>query len=572
MKKIFSIISFSALIAVTTVSCDKQLEIRPQGSVDKVTLQDTRGIELLVTSAYASLTENGNGGTPNNWTFGSIYGGDANKGSDPGDQPPINEFEVYNILSNNGYCSEKWNFNYNGIKRVNHTINLINSVVDADATLKSKRIGEMKFLRGLFYFELRRVFKMVPWVDDVIEASENNPKVKNDIDVLPNIEKDLLDAIAALPDKQDNIGRANKGAAKALLAKVYMFQGKFTVAVPLLKDIIDNGVNAGGTKYTLIEKYSDNYNIAKENNSETVFAIQHSVDATNGYNANPGHDLNFPHNSGPGGCCGFYQPSYSFVNSFQVDANGLPMLDGSYMNTIIPGYEISGATDANDADRTIAVDPRLDHSVGRRGIPFYDWGMPKTDWIRNPSNGGNFTPKKNVYRKSDTNILKFDGWAPASSLNTDIIRFADVLLWYAEALTETGAQTSAREFVNLVRARAANDMVMFNGAPAANYKVGQYPASAFDTKENAMNAIRFERKLELGMEGNRFFDLQRWGFTVAKSEIDFYLAKEKVYIQKFASASAFAEYKMYFPIPNGQILSMGNAPDGTPYLKQNTNY
>jgi len=574
MRKILSIISFSALITVSTVSCDKKLEIRPQGSVDKVTLQDAKGVDLLVTSAYASLTENGLGGTPNNWVFGSIYGGDANKGTDPGDQPAVNEFEVYTLLSNNGYLNEKWVFNYNGIKRVNHTINMINTVDGLDATLKVKRIGEMKFLRGLFYFELRRVFKMVPWVDEVLEAKENNPKVKNDVDILPNIEKDLTDAIAALPDKQDNIGRANKWAAKALLAKVYMFQGKFLVAAPLLREIIDNGMNAGGTKYTLVKKYSDNFDIGKENNSETVFAIQHSVDAADGHNANPGHFLNFPHNSGPGGCCGFYQPSYVFVNSFQVDAAGLPKLDGSYMNTIIPGSEISGASDANDADRTIPVDPRLDHSVGRRGIPYYDWGMPKTDWVRNPSNGGNYLPKKNVFKKTDTNTLKYDGWAPASSLNTDIIRFADVLLWYAEALTETGANTAAREYVNMVRARAANadDMVMSNGIPAANYKVGLYPASSFDTKENAMLAIRFERKLEFGMEGNRFFDLQRWGLAVTKTEIDFYIAKEKMYIQKFATAAAFAEYKMYFPIPNGQILSMGNAEDGTPYLKQNTNY
>src|SRR5690606_3580427 len=114
---------------------------------------------------------------------------------------------------------------------------------EANDALKNKRIGEMMFLRALFYFELRRTFKMVPYVDEVIEATENNPKVKNDVEILPMIEADLKEAIELLPDVQDEVGRANKWAAKALLAKVYMFQGLFSDAALLLKDIIDNGVN-----------------------------------------------------------------------------------------------------------------------------------------------------------------------------------------------------------------------------------------------------------------------------------------------------------------------------------------
>ena len=553
-------------------SCEDKLDITPQGSIDKTALQNETGIELLVTSAYASMTEGegrGEGGALNNWILSSMPGGDCNKGSDPGDGMPLslNEFEQYQVLTTNVSVDWKWVLNYRAIKRINNAINLINSVEDASATLKSKRLGEMKFLRGFYYFEQRRVFKNVPYIDEVIEAAENNPKVKNNVEIMPFIEEDLLEAIELLPDKQDNPGRANKWAAKALLAKVYMFEEKFSEAVPLLKDIIDNGVNSKGVKYQLLNNYSDNFNIATENNTETVFAIQHSTDAVQS-NAHVGMQRATLYGTAMYGAgWGFCQPSYCLVNSFQVDAEGLPRLDGSYMDVLIPDVDIRIASDANDADRTIPVDPRLDHTVTRRGVPFYDWGMPKANWVRNYSNGGPFMPRKNLHRKSDTFYT-----TRGSALNWNLIRFADVLLWYAEALAETDRYEEAREYVNMIRTRAANDLVMFEGLPAANYLVGLYPESYFDTKEEALQAIRFENKLEFGMEGHRFFDLQRWGYEIAKAEIDSYVNNEKEYISKFATASPFAEFMMYYPIPQTQIMTLGNDENGEPYLTQNPGY
>jgi len=572
MKKIISILSISTLFILLMPSCADKLDITPQGSIDKTALQNETGIELLVTSAYASMTEGegrAEGGALNNWVLGSMPGGDCNKGSDPGDGMPLslNEFEQYQVLTTNVSVDWKWVLNTRSIKRINNAINLINSVEDAGTTLKNKRLGEMKFLRGLYYFEQRRVFKNVPFIDETIEAAENNPKVKNNVEILPFIEADLLEAIELLPDKQDNPGRANKWAAKALLSMVYMFGEKFSEAVPLLKDIIDNGVNSKGVKYQLLNNYSDNFNIATENNTETVFAIQHSTDAVQS-NAHVGMQRATLYGTAMYGAgWGFCQPSYCLVNSFQVDADGLPKLDGTYMDVIIPGTDIRSASDANDADRTIPVDPRLDHTVTRRGIPFYDWGMPKPNWVRNFSNGGPFMPKKNLHRKSDTFYT-----TRGSALNWNLIRFADVLLWYAEALAETDRYEEAREYVNIIRARAANDLVMFEGQPAANYMVGLYPASYFDTKEEALQAIRFENKLEFGMEGHRFFDLQRWGYEIAKAEIDFYVNSEKEYISKFATASPFAEFMMYYPIPQTQIMTLGNDENGEPWLIQNSGY
>jgi tetratricopeptide (TPR) repeat protein len=572
MKKIVPILTIIAVILIFTASCDKYLDIDPQGSIDKKALQNKTGVELLVTSSYASMTEGdgrAEGGALNDWILSSMPGGDCNKGSDPGDGMPLslNEFEQYQVLTTNISVDWKWVLNTRAIKRINNTINLINSTVDINPTLKDKRLGEMKFLRAFYYYEQRRVFKMVPYIDEVIEDKENNPKVANNVDILPFIENDLEEAINLLPDVQDALGRVNKWAAKAMLAKVYMFEQKFAEAVPLLKDIIDNGMNSSGVKYKLLDNYSDNFDISNENSCESVFAIQHSTDADQA-NAHVGMQRATLYGSAMYGAgWGFCQPSYCLVNSFQVDANGLPRLDNSYMDAIIPGSDITGASDANDADRTIPVDPRLDWTVIRRGIPFYDWGMPKANWVRNLSNGGPFMPKKNLHKKSDVYYV-----TRGSALNWNLIRFADVLLWYAEALAETDRYAEARDYVNMIRARAANDMVMYEGVPAANYLVGLYPASYFDTKEKALQAIRFENKLEFGVEGHRFFDLQRWGYDIAKSEIDFYVNHEKVYLSKFATASPFAEYMMYYPIPQTQILTIGNDESGKPYLTQNTGY
>jgi tetratricopeptide (TPR) repeat protein len=567
MKKILIVTSLLGGLA----ACDSQLDLRPQGSVDQISLRNQNGMEMVTTNAYAALTQSLRGGTAANWAFGSILGGDANKGSTPGDGPAaMIEIEFYSVLANNEWCLEKWRFNYNVIKNANHAINLIKTLDESvDAQLKEIRIAEMRFLRALAYFELRRFFKMVPYVDEVLEAESNNPLVKNDKDIYPQIEADLRAASEVLPAVQSKVGRANSWAAKSLLAKVLMYQQKFSEAAPLLKDIIDNGVNARGIKYELYEAYSDNFNISKENGSESVFAIQHSTDDPAGNNADYGMIGNQPYGSaGLIAGWGLFQPSFSLVNSFQVDQNGLPLLDRSYMDHVIPGVAVQGANGVTDvADQTVAVDPRLDHTVGRRGIPYYDWGMMKEDWVRDASNGGFFLPKKNVWRKSDSFFLN-----KGSALNTQLIRFADVLLWYAEALAETGKPEEAMAYVNKVRKRAANDLVMKDGVPAANYKVGEYTPDYFTTKEKALTAIRFERKLEFGMEGTRFFDLQRWGFAVARDEIDYYILREKEHLEKFAPVPPFSEYKLLFPIPESQILQMGNAPDGEPYLKQNQGY
>lgn len=563
---------YAALTACLLCSCgDSFLDKRPQGSIDENALQTPAGIELLVTSTYANLTEDDWGASPMNWVFGSIYGGDANKGSDSGDQPPVNFFETYQLLANNDYLNQKWNWVYKGVNRANNALKVMKKTTLTPEFALQKE-AELRFLRGYFYFDGIRIFRMIPWVDETI--TENDPKVRNDQDIYPMIEKDLQFAAENLKATPGQRGRANNFGAKAMLAKVYMQQGKYAEALPLLKDVIDNGVTADGQRVALEAKYGDNFRIATENGPESIFAIQFSVD--DNQNANSGISIAYPHNSGPGGCCGFYQPSYELMNSYKVNSKGLPLLDRSYRNGASV-CNVGKDNSSGSSDLTIAVDPRIDIALGRFNVPYIDWGVPKNDWVRDYYNGGPNLPKKHVFSKEEQDGgFKGvpNGWAPGSALNFVVIRYADVLLSCAECLVQTGgSMTEAMNYVNQVRQRAANPagFVKNGNQPAANYQIGLYTIDAFSDKEAALDIIFFERKLEFSMEGHRYFDLARRGFDYLYKEINEYVNYEKTKIVKFnsASSSGLTSDKMYFPIPENQILSMGIDENGVNYLQQN---
>jgi hypothetical protein len=254
----------------------------------------------------------------------------------------------------------------------------------------------------------------------------------------------------------------------------------------LFDQIIANGKTANGKKYGLIAKYADAFNAAFDNNEESVFAIQAAANTGSVNNANPENDLNFPYGgaASPGGCCGFFQPSFELVNSFRTDANGLPLLDGSYnsaTNMVKNDYGLL-SKDAFTPDAG-NLDPRLDHSVGRRGIPYLDYGnFPGNDWIRSQSYAGPYAGKKFIYYKSQEGTLT-DGssWTRGyAAMNYNVIRYADVLLMAAEAEVEVGSLAKALEYVNIVRSRAANQdgWVKSGTAAAAKYVISKYTAFA----------------------------------------------------------------------------------------------
>ena len=411
----------------------------------------------------------------------------------------------------------------------------------------------------------------IPFVDETINAA--NAKVANSTD-WTKIMEDIDFARKNLPAVQSEVGRVNKWAADAFYAKALLFQGKYADALPILTSVIDNGVNSKGTKYDLAPSFHDLFNASREEAArvESVFAYEASVnDGSGGLNANYDQILNFPYNGGPGGCCGFFQPSFELVNSFRTTAAGLPLLDGSYnvgANQVKTDQGLT-STDPFTPDAG-NLDPRLDWTVGRRGLPFLDWGLhPGQAWIRDQNNGGPFAPKKMAYYKTQAGTLT-DGtnWATGlTATNYQIMRFADVLLMAAEAEVEAGSLEKARDYVNRVRARAAKPATWVPGA-AATYVINTYSGPWTD-QAMARTAVRFERKLELAMEGHRFFDLVRWG--IADVAINAFLNYEKTKLPAGYGNASFTKGKNeYFPIPQRQIdLEVSG---GTSALKQNPNY
>lgn len=567
-KKLF-ILGAVATLSLATVSCkDTFLEVPVTGQLAGAQLSSKAGIEGALIASYAILNGRGDRlASFNNWVWGSIRGGDANKGTDPGDYSTINPIQRFETIST-GDVGGTWQRKYEGISRANTTLNLLkNAPADMSAADKTRVTAEARFLRSMYYFDLKRLYGNVPYIDETVDYGTGIEKVKNGTEIWPKIEADVKFAYDNLAETPPAVGRVNKWAAAAQLAKVYLYQKKYTEAKALFDLIIANGKTSNGKKYGLVPKYADIFKASNDNNEESVFAIQAAANTGSTNNANPEFDLNYPYNTGPNGpgnCCGFNQPSFEYVNSFRTDANGLPLLDGTY----------NAATNAVKTDMGVLtkeaftpdagnLDPRLDHAVGRRGLPYLDWqDHPGADWIRNQPNGGPYSPKKFTYYKSDRGSLQDNSsWTPGyTALNVPLIRYADVLLMAAECEIEIGSLTKARDYVNLVRNRAANPagFVMRGTAPAAKYTIKEYPASTFASKATATSALRFERRLELGDEGHRFFDLVRWG--VAAATINAYLQYEGATARlptTLGGATFTAGKHELLPIPQAQIDIQG---------------
>ncbi|MBO0934230.1 RagB/SusD family nutrient uptake outer membrane protein [Fibrella aquatilis] len=569
----------TALLVLTTFACnDKFLNIPATGQLASNQLTTLAGLDGLLISSYSQLNARGftQSASSNNWTRGSISGGEANKGSNAGDFNALTPFQRYELLPSSGQVNDKWNAMYEGISRANAVLRALKTasaeVSDGD---KTRITAEARFLRGHYYFELKRSFNMVPYVDETLDYGSGIEKVANDKDIWANIEADFKAAYDNLPATQGAVGRANKWAAASYLAKTYMYQQKYAPAKALFDLIIASGVTSGGKKYALVAKYADVFNAASDNNTESIFAMQAAANTGSSDNANPDLVLNFPYNTGsngPAGCCGFFAPSFELANSFRTNANGLPLLDGSYnvgANQLKTDQGIASkdpfTPDANP------VDPRLDWSIGRRGIPYLDWQVhPGLDWIRDQGFAGPYSPKKFVFYKSqDKTLTDGSSWTDGySAINYNIIRFADLLLMAAEAEIEVGSLATAQTYINQVRARAANADGFVTGAdgkPAANYVIKPYTAP-FADKAAARTAVQFERKLELSGEGHRFYDLVRWG--VAGPVLNAFLAYESPKLSVGYGGAKFTPGKdEYMPIPQTQIDYQGKS-----VLKQNPGY
>lgn len=592
MKKLKYLLIATIGIFAITVSCSDEFLLKePQGSIAGPSLANASGVEGKLIAAYRTLSGQGmNGGGTwyydiHGWIFGGIASDNALKGTDAGDQPEHSFIEQYDFTNFNVHIQDKWRSVYWGMSRANDVIDSANSedVTDLSASRKAQIIAEAQFLRGFHALEAQKHFRNPSYVDDAaydlndVESS----KVPNSGPIWDQIRADFTAAAAGLPAVQAEVGRATSWAAKAFLAKTHMYSGDaalIAAAIPVMEDIVNNG------PFDLAPAFAENHLVATNNNSESIFEIQYAVSSGDDNNGNKGVGLAHPYIS-PWGCCGFYQAPQDLINFFQTDANGLPLLDGSWQSKNItnPTGPIStwDNVDPNGIGMPIGdpqVDPRLDHTVGRPNVLYKDFHIMQVDYVRDITYAGPYWSKKHVAEKAGFGV---GGWGNISANNFRIMRLGFIKLWLAEAYVAAGRLEDARAQINDIRERAGRAGTFVTGATqgatrgdytattddAANYKVGLYTA-AWTSAAVAQTAVRYESRLETAMEGHRFFDLQRWG--VMSQVLNKYLTSEGRYRIYLAGKSFTSPKNQYYPIPQQAIDR--SYSEGEPTLTQDPNY
>ncbi len=630
-------------------SCDGFLQEQPKGSLSGEVIENQKGVETLLIGAYSALsaTETTGGASagiaggdawmsdPSHWPYGAVASDVAQKGSVPNDQIEVNPIQRHSWTPTNSYFDGLWSNRFEGVSRANGVLQTLRAAEENIPESEVSRIeGEARFLRAYFYFDLKKNFDNVPWIADTTENFNQPNSIEEEI-IWPKIEQDLEFAMNNLPAEMPDQGRANKWAAEAFLAKAHAYQQEWDDAKEHFDNVINNGVTASGVPYALEEEYSTNFNSATQgtDNSEIVFSVEMTGDDGSGEIANSwtGMKLNYPHGVSPFRCCGFFLASHDLVNSFKTDGNGLPQPDGfttafNNMGSVLKNDQGMGATEQFTPPTNASLDPRLDWTVGRRGVPFHDHGPhPGKRYIRGSSSNyaGPYSAKKHVWRRRNSDIANNpNSWAPGTGVDYPAMRFADVKLMAAEAEIQSsnGTVDQALQYVNDVRERAANsdgfvnnsmneafalavvdneaDMLstdpsqfdwvvrtdrnstfMFLGGdsgdisnwneypnPADNYNIDTYTMSEFTSGVSPLRKVHFERKLELAMEGHRFYDLVRW--DRAETRMNEYFEYQGSETNDVQTGDSFQNG--VFPIPQTQIdISF---VDGEPRLQQNPGY
>lgn len=546
-------------------SCSKFLNEPPKGMVGADDLNTPENVDKLVVAAYASLG-NDHWEVPytSGWVFGSVRSDDAYKGGlGTADQGEFTQYEVFStIQENQSRGNLLWTRLFMGVQRANLALKGLAKMNEDIFPQLKHRQAEARFLRGHFYFLLKEHFKKVPFIDETMKDDDinkvSNVQYTND-EQWNKIAADFQFAADNLPVQEEQRGRPGSFTAKAYLAKVRLYQAyeqdeknnvininkeKLNQVVDLTTQVINSG------RFGLSDDYAKNYLWQFENNRESIFAVQRSLnDGSEVGRIDMSTALNYPMYPAYG-CCSFHRPSQNLVNAFQTGSNGLPLFE-----TFNNG-EMKDSADFQDH----SFDPRIDHTVGLPGHPFKYQNkiIYRTEtWTRGPELYGPFSGMKTVVQADCPCLTTAKGYAyPASSMNNDVLKLDDVILWKAEALIELGRQDEAPDLINSVRQRAMNSTGMLkdaNGKPYSKYVVALYkPGVNIDwTQTNARQALQWERRLEFGMEGYRFFDLVRWG--IAAEVLNKYFDVESKR-RSYLKIGHFAKNRdEYLPIPTQQI-------------------
>ena len=494
MKKIF-ILCCACLLQG---ACQKEfLEKKPIIGVTEENFYRTEADAVAaVNAAYATLQFQLSPAGHFRWFWGDIMSDDAEKGgSGDNDVNALLQLETFRGPANTDLLESEWSANYEGIYRANVVLEKV-PAIEMDAKLKARILGEAKVIRAWNFYNLVVMFGGVPLADHVLAPSEYNLPRASAEEVWNLIERDLTEASADLWPRSayplSDLGRITRGAAQALLVKTLLWRQKWAEAKTVAAAIV------ASNEYQLVSNYADIFTIDGENNAESIFEIQY-MNASGGNwgknNANEGSFTNvFQRARGQFAGYGFNIPTQDFVDEFFKE-----------------GFE----------------DPRLKSTVFRVGEPMGDRGTFTLAATGDMPH--RYYSKKYFNNKSED--APFGDPNPNGGSNDRVIRYADVLLMHAEAAFKTGDETAARASLNLVRARAGVPAIMASGTAL-------------------LDAIYRERRLELGMEAHRFFDLVRTG-------------RAAQVLGKLGFQTGTHEL---FPIPQSQILATGGA------LAQNPGY
>lgn len=562
MKKIlYSVLTVLALVGTTSCS-DFLDDQKPQGVLDSDMVKEPSNVDNLVISAYAVFTtaEDVNSSF-SMWNF-DVRSDDAYKGGNgTSDGDVFHQLEIeQGVLTTNWNINDMWVRLYNCISRVNSAISVLETTSDS-YQLKAQRLGEMKFLRAYAHFLLKRLYKNIPFIMDANLKQEDyntlsNTEFNND-EGWQQIINDVEYAYSVLPVKQTDKGRPSKAAAAAFLTKAYLYkayrqddsssnQVTSINREDLLKVIEYSNpdiYSAGG--FDLEADFHNNFRpeTQYENGVESIWAMQYSInDGTKNGNLNWSYGLIVPNIPGvTDGGCDFYKPSQNLVNAYRTDADGHPFID-TFNN--------------KDYDLTQDADPRLFLTVGLTGLPYefnskYMMDASST-WSRSNGLYGYYVTLKQNVDPDCGYMVKGSWWG--TPMNRIVFRYADVLLERAEAYAQLNETGEAIKLVNKIRLRAKQSTGMIANYPSdygVKFNISTYNGSY--SQEDALKIVKMERRLEMGMESERFFDLVRWG--EAEKVLNKYFAEETNNCSIYGEAHFTANKNEYLPIPFSQVAA-----------------
>nr|WP_298657130.1 RagB/SusD family nutrient uptake outer membrane protein [uncultured Prevotella sp.] len=562
MKKIlYSVLTVLALVGTTSCS-DFLDDQKPQGVLDSDMVKEPSNVDNLVISAYAVFTtaEDVNSSF-SMWNF-DVRSDDAYKGGNgTSDGDVFHQLEIeQGVLTTNWNINDMWVRLYNCISRVNSAISVLETTSDS-YQLKDQRLGEMKFLRAYAHFLLKRLYKNIPFIMDANLKQEDyntlsNTEFNND-EGWQQIINDVEYAYSVLPVKQTDKGRPSKAAAAAFLTKAYLYkayrqddpssnQVTSINREDLLKVIEYSNpdiYSAGG--FDLEADFHNNFRpeTQYENGVESIWAMQYSInDGTKNGNLNWSYGLIVPNIPGvTDGGCDFYKPSQNLVNAYRTDADGHPFID-TFNN--------------KDYDLTQDADPRLFLTVGLTGLPYefnskYMMDASST-WSRSNGLYGYYVTLKQNVDPDCGYMVKGSWWG--TPMNRIVFRYADVLLERAEAYAQLNETSEAIKLVNKIRLRAKQSTGMIANYPSdygVKFNISTYNGSY--SQEDALKIVKMERRLEMGMESERFFDLVRWG--EAEKVLNKYFAEETNNCSIYGEAHFTANKNEYLPIPFSQVAA-----------------